>query len=59
MGGVAEASCRIGKFMQETFSDLAKWMVLGGLVVGFIFAGLVGLALLAGWLWDKIERMFK
>ena len=44
--------------MLQTFADLVKWAVLGGLMVGFIFSGLVGLALLGGWLWDKVERIF-
>jgi uncharacterized membrane protein YqjE len=43
--------------MQETLLELGKLMVLIGLAVGFIFAGLVGLALLAGWVWDKLERI--
>jgi uncharacterized membrane protein YqjE len=54
---VAEGSYLIGRFMQETLLELGKLMVLIGLAVGFIFAGLVGLALLAGWAWDKLERM--
>lgn len=45
--------------MLEIFLDLSKLAVLLGLGVGFIFAGLVGLALLAGWLWDKLERIIK
>jgi hypothetical protein len=48
-----------GKYMLETFLDLAKWLILIGLGVGFIFGGLVGLALFGGWLWDKLERIFK
>ena len=45
--------------MLETFLDLAKWLILIGLGVGFLFGGLVGLALFGGWLWDKLERIFK
>lgn len=59
MGGVAEASSTIKKSMLETCFDLAKWIVLIGLATGFIFGGLVGLVLLVGWLWDKIERILK
>jgi hypothetical protein len=44
--------------MLETFLELGKWVVLIGLGVGFIFGGSVGLALLAGWLLDKLERIF-
>jgi uncharacterized membrane protein YqjE len=45
--------------MLETFLELGKWVVLIGLGVGFIFGGLVGLALLVGWMWDKLERIIK
>jgi len=42
--------------MLEIFLDLIKLTALLGLAVGFIFGGMVGLVLLAGWVWDKIER---
>ena len=42
--------------MLEIFLDLIRLTVLLGLAVGFTFGGMVGLVLLAGWVWDKIER---
>lgn len=45
--------------MLEMCSDLIKISILLGLVVGFIFGGLVGLVLLGGWAWDKIEKLWK
>ena len=59
MGGVAETSSIINKSMLETCFDLVKWIIIIGLATGFIFGGLVGLALLVGWLWDKLERIIK
>ena len=56
---MAEASSTIRKSMLETCFDLVKWVILIGLATGFIFGGLVGLALLVGWLWDKLERIIK
>ena len=42
--------------MLELCLELGKITVGIGLAVGFIFGGLVGLVLLAGWVWDKIVR---
>jgi hypothetical protein len=55
---MAEASCRIGKFMPEIFSNIGKQMVGLGLIVGFIFAGLVGIILSVAFGWDKTRRFF-
>ena len=44
--------------MFETFLDLIKIATLLALCVGFIFGGLVGLVLLAGWVWDRIVRLW-
>ena len=44
--------------MLELCLELVKITVGIGLAVGFIFAALVGLVLLAGWVWDKIERLW-
>ncbi len=38
--------------------EMGKITVGIGLAVGFIFGGLVGLALLVGWVWDKIVRLW-
>ena len=42
--------------MLELCLELVKVTVVIGLAVGFIFGGMVGLVLLAGWVWDKIVR---
>ena len=44
--------------MLEIFLDLIRLMVVLALAVGFIFGGMVGLVLLAGWVSDKIVRFF-
>ena len=44
--------------MLETFLDLIKIATLLALCVGFTFGGMVGLVLLAGWVWDKIVRLW-
>jgi len=42
--------------MFEICFDLIKISILLALAVGFTFGGMVGLVLLAGWVWDKIGR---
>ena len=44
--------------MLELCFEMGKIIVGISLAVGFIFAALVGLVLLAGWVWDKIERLW-
>lgn len=53
---MAEASYRIGKSMQEIFSNIGKQMVGLGLIVGFILAGLVAIILLAALGSAKVRR---
>lgn len=58
LGGMAEGSCLIGRFMQETFSNIGKQMVGLGLIVGFILAGLVVTILLAVFGSGKVRRFW-
>jgi hypothetical protein len=44
--------------MPEIFSNIGKQMVGLGLIVGFIFAGLVGIILCVAFGSDKIKRWF-
>jgi hypothetical protein len=44
--------------MPEIFSNIGKQMVGLGLIVGFIFAGLVGIILSVTFGWDKARRFF-
>ena len=58
MVAVATTSSLIGRFMRETFLNIGKEMVGLGLIVGFIFAGLVGIILSVAFGWDKTRRFF-
>ncbi len=58
MVGVAEGSCRIGRFMPETFLNIGKKMVEVGLIVGFILGGLVAIILLAAFASGKARRFW-
>ena len=44
--------------MPEIFSNIGKEMIGLGLIVGFIFAGLVGIILSVAFGWDKTRRFF-
>ena len=44
--------------MLELCFEMGKIIVGISLAVGFIFGGMVGLVLLAGWVWDKIVRLW-
>lgn len=58
MGGVAQGSCRIERFMPEIFLNIGKKMVEVGLIAGFILGGLVAIILLAAFGSGKVRRFW-